>query len=84
MHYNQATNCMYQYKSPSQAVIYISAWCIVHAGTVMGDLHRRRGVIHDSWAQGDDTIIQAQVPLNLMFGYSTSLRSNTQVGRTTY
>jgi hypothetical protein len=31
-------------------------------------------------AQGDDAVIVADVPLNNMFGYSTVIRSNTQVG----
>lgn len=47
-------------------------------GTIMGDLNRRKGVIMDSTQQGEDTVILANVPLNNMFGYSTSLRSNTQ------
>lgn len=45
----------------------------------MGDLNRRKGLILDSASQGDDTIITAAVPLNAMFGYSTALRSATQV-----
>lgn len=55
-------------------------WCVVAcAGNVMGDLNRRKGVIMDSATNGDDAVIQAEVPLNNMFGYSTVLRSNTQV-----
>ncbi|KYP10214.1 MAG: elongation factor G [Limnobacter sp. CACIAM 66H1] len=55
-----------------------------YAGTVMGDLSSRRGVV-----QGMDDIpgggkaIKAEVPLAEMFGYSTTLRSLTQ-GRATY
>jgi len=55
-----------------------------YAGTVMGDLSSRRGMV-----QGMDDIpgggkaIRAEVPLSEMFGYSTSLRSATQ-GRATY
>ena len=45
----------------------------------MGDLNRRKGVIMDSSTNGDDCIIQSEVPLNAMFGYSSVLRSNTQV-----
>jgi elongation factor G len=53
-------------------------------GTVMGDLHSRRGVIQgmDDPASGIK-VIHAEVPLAEMFGYSTSLRSATQ-GRATY
>ncbi|MFA7438879.1 elongation factor G [Castellaniella sp.] len=55
-----------------------------YAGTVMGDLSSRRGMV-----QGMDDIpgggknIKAEVPLAEMFGYATSLRSQTQ-GRATY
>jgi translation elongation factor EF-G len=31
------------------------------------------------YLQGDDAVILAEVPLNNMFGYSTVIRSNTQV-----
>jgi hypothetical protein len=48
-------------------------------GTVMGDLNRRKGMILDSSQQAEDAILQAMVPLAGMFGYSTVLRSNTQV-----
>jgi len=47
-------------------------------GTVIGDLNRRKGVILNSEAEGDDTIMESQVPLSDMFGYSTALRSMTQ------
>lgn len=48
-------------------------------GTVMGDLNRRKGMILDSSQQAEDAILQSLVPLAGMFGYSTALRSNTQV-----
>ena len=32
-------------------------------GTVIGDLNRRKGVIQNSEAEGDDTVMNAQVPL---------------------
>ncbi len=44
------------------------------SGTIMGDLNRRKGIIMDSSTNGDDCIIQAEVPLNAMFGYSSVLR----------
>lgn len=47
-------------------------------GTVIGDLNRRKGIVMGSEAEGDDVVIEAHVPLNDMFGYSTSLRSMSQ------
>lgn len=49
-------------------------------GTVMGDLNKRKGIIQGSEQEADDTIMTAHVPLASMFGYSTDLRSMTQVG----
>ncbi|KAJ8573359.1 hypothetical protein K7X08_009870 [Anisodus acutangulus] len=48
-------------------------------GTVTGDINKRKGVIIGNDQEGDDSVILANVPLNMMFGYSTSLRSMTQV-----
>lgn len=55
-----------------------------YAGTVMGDLSSRRGMVQgmDDMVGGGKTI-KAEVPLAEMFGYATSLRSLTQ-GRATY
>jgi elongation factor G len=55
-----------------------------YAGTVMGDLSSRRGMVQgmDDMVGGGKAI-RAEVPLSEMFGYSTSLRSQTQ-GRATY
>jgi elongation factor G len=55
-----------------------------YAGTVMGDLSSRRGMVQgmDDMV-GGGKIIKAEVPLSEMFGYSTTLRSATQ-GRATY
>ncbi|PKU77473.1 elongation factor G, mitochondrial [Dendrobium catenatum] len=47
-------------------------------GTVTGDVNKRKGIIVGNDQEGDDTVIVAHVPLNNMFGYSTSLRSMTQ------
>jgi len=47
-------------------------------GTVMGSLNQRRGMIVGTQDEGPVCIIEAQVPLAEMFGYSTVLRSATQ------
>ncbi len=47
-------------------------------GTVMGTLTQRRGIIVGSQDEGALSIIEAQVPLAEMFGYTTVLRSLTQ------
>jgi elongation factor G len=55
-----------------------------YAGTVMGDLSSRRGMVQgmEDMVSGGKAI-RAEVPLAEMFGYSTTLRSLTQ-GRATY
>jgi elongation factor G len=52
-------------------------------GDVIGDLSSRRGVILGMDDLPGSKAIKGEVPLNEMFGYSTSLRSLTQ-GRATY
>ncbi|KAJ7560279.1 hypothetical protein O6H91_04G121600 [Diphasiastrum complanatum] len=47
-------------------------------GSVIGDINRRKGMIVGSEQDGDDAVVNAHVPLNNMFGYSTALRSMTQ------
>ena len=47
-------------------------------GAVVSQINRRKGVIMDSEQQGDEVIMQANIPLNNMFGYSSELRSATQ------
>ena len=47
-------------------------------GTVMGGLSQRRGTIVGTYEEGSYTVIEAEVPLAEMFGYSTVLRSATQ------
>ena len=55
-----------------------------YAGTVMGDLSSRRGIVQGmDDIPGGGKIIKAEVPLAEMFGYATDLRSLTQ-GRATY
>jgi elongation factor G len=49
-----------------------------YQGQVMGSLNQRRGIILGSQDEEALCVIEAQVPLSEMFGYSTSLRSTTQ------
>jgi elongation factor G len=55
-----------------------------YTGNVMGDLSSRRGMVQgmDDMVGGGKEV-KAEVPLSEMFGYSTSLRSQTQ-GRASY
>lgn len=52
-------------------------------GDVIGDLNRRRGQIVGQETSRGAVIIQSEVPLSEMFGYSTTLRSLSS-GRATY
>jgi elongation factor G len=54
-----------------------------YMGDVMGDLNRRRGIVHGMEDSPSGKNISAEVPLAEMFGYATDLRSATQ-GRATY
>ena len=54
-----------------------------YTGSVMGDITSRRGKPIGQEARGNAISFQAMVPLSEMFGYATSLRSNTQ-GRGTF
>ncbi len=47
-------------------------------GSVMGQVNQRRGVIVNSGTQEGYCVIESEVPLSEMFGYSTDLRSATQ------
>jgi len=49
-----------------------------YLGDVMGDLNSRRGKIEGMSQRAGAQIINAGVPLSLMFGYATDLRSITQ------
>jgi len=49
-----------------------------YQGTVMGTLTQRRGIIVGSQDEGAQSILEAQIPLAEMFGYTTVLRSLTQ------
>jgi elongation factor G len=54
-----------------------------YLGNVMGDITSRRGKPMGQESRGNALAIDAMVPLAEMFGYATSLRSNTQ-GRGTF
>jgi len=47
-------------------------------GPVMGLMNQRRGMIVGSQEEGPMSVIEAQIPLAEMFGFSTVLRSSTQ------
>ncbi len=54
-----------------------------YMGDVVGDINKRRGVIHGIEDSFSGKLIECEVPLSEMFGYATDLRSATQ-GRATY
>jgi elongation factor G len=54
-----------------------------YLGNVIGDITSRRGRIEGQTQRGNAQQVTAKVPLAEMFGYATSLRSNTQ-GRGNY
>jgi elongation factor G len=54
-----------------------------YMGHVVGDLNKRRGIIHGMNDVPAGKTVDAEVPLAEMFGYATDLRSATQ-GRATY
>ena len=54
-----------------------------YLGNVIGDITSRRGRIEGQSQRGNAQQVTAKVPLAEMFGYATSLRSNTQ-GRGNY
>jgi len=54
-----------------------------YQGELMGDLNRRRGQIQGMEARGNVCVIDAFVPLENMFGYSTDMRSLSS-GRADY
>lgn len=54
-----------------------------YQGDIMGDINRRRGQIQGMESKGNATIVTAFVPLEMMFGYATDIRSLTK-GRASY
>ncbi len=55
----------------------------LYMGDVIGDLNSRRGKILGMTQRGNAQVIDSEVPLAMMFGYSTDVRSKTQ-GRATH
>ena len=51
---------------------------VEYQGVCVGAINQMRGQILDSTQEGDDVTITAHVPLQQLFGYSSSLRSLTQ------
>ena len=47
-------------------------------GSIMGSINQRRGMIIGTNEEGTYSVVEAEVPLSEMFGYSTTLRSLTQ------
>lgn len=47
-------------------------------GAVLATINQRRGIIHSATEDRNFTVIDSEVPLKEMFGYSTVLRSATQ------
>ena len=54
-----------------------------YQGDIMGDLNRRRGQIQGMENKGNAAVITAFVPVEMMFGYATDIRSLTK-GRASY
>ena len=52
-------------------------------GDVIGDINRRRGKILNQTSLKGTILVESEVPLSEMFGYSTQLRSLSS-GRATY
>lgn len=50
----------------------------IFQGPIMASINQRRGMIIGTAEEGDISIIESEVPLAEMFGYSTILRSLTQ------
>jgi elongation factor G len=79
-----ARGAFLQAYSQAKAVIHEPIMKVVvetpteYQGAVMGSLNQRRGMIVGSQDEGPMCVIETQVPLAEMFGYSTVLRSLTQ------
>lgn len=51
---------------------------VTFQGAVVGSINQRQGLVEDSETREDDFVLQAEVSLNNMFGYSSNLRGLTQ------
>ena len=49
-----------------------------YQGTIIANMNKRKGSVKGSKTEGEDSTVEAKVPLKEMFGYSTELRSMTQ------
>ena len=49
-----------------------------YVGDVIGNLNKKRGIIHEQIIAGNGVSVIATIPLGEMFGYVTGLRSSTQ------
>jgi len=47
-------------------------------GSIVGGLNKRRGMINNTETTAQQMMVEANIPLAEMFGYSTTLRSSTQ------
>ena len=47
-------------------------------GNVFGLINQRRGIIGETTEENNTSVVNAEVPLSEMFGFSTILRSSTQ------
>jgi elongation factor G len=54
-----------------------------YQGDLVGDVTRRRGVIHSIDSKSGQVTVRADVPLKEMFGYATAIRSLSK-GRASY
>lgn len=52
-------------------------------GSILGGLNQRRGIIMGTTTSGNICVVNAEVPLSEMFGYSNDIRSATQ-GKATF
>lgn len=49
-----------------------------YLGNITGDISSRRGIIVDTEERGNVRLVTAEIPLSMLFGYTTSLRSMSQ------